>query len=533
MTDLSAGFNHPDPENSNRIVRIVDRDGTEYFAVYVNTLVLKQAGYFALCQGWNARRTRAKAVEGAASSSGPKRPREDEPGCDHMCDHMEIVETVTCRKDAEAVWNVLSFLYVSDLWDMAVCPRQRMGVDVRSSAVGICGLLRMWRVADRMQLHEGKMAVLRAAIERTVAKENFLWTLNFGALAMWIELPQLALDQGSKAAAAARYSLAGVLGLKPLPENTWPDPGWTQGTMLRLFGDVPATLGSDGLLWMLAAMPCSAMLELVRSEKLRVHSENCVAMLVATWADVKIRFEDEDADGARTDLFDPKEMQLLLDEVKIGEMSVSYLAHRWLGQFRWVRACEKASSAYRSVTEALLGRLAPRDGAGVETAPSRDVVPQLVRKEWAVGLRQLGRRTTATIDLRERVYANGAWFGLQLSLQPSADDAAAFTLGVKLCMFREDGRYRKDGRMYDTESTGLGAMGRVSAKLLLYDAPHGAFVEVHRFTDQVIDGKPTGTSDALGAAGTPRTAPSFLQLARPLLDSKRVLIVCVEDLCFQ
>ena len=530
--DLTRSFNSP---SADVVVKIVGHDGNVFYSLRVFSNVLVQSDYFDALMRWPC-----EAAVDELSSGPPKgarladgRRRNRHGPCASCACAQEIVETVSDLQEADAVWDVLSLLHVSDVACMAV----RAGAAPGPPGMG--SLLRMWPVADRIRLPRGRMRALREAIERA-AEEPREWTP--AALDAFYAVPEIALDASCEAADDVRDNLARVMEREG---DSDAGDAWRRAFMLRQFGDVPAALGSAGLRWLLAALPQRAIAALLGADELRVHSENCAAMLVATW----------DAEAGRK----THQLLLLVPLLRVGGLGASYVANRWLGRFRWVRSSAGAFQALGELSTVALRRLLPGGGGldapptcsplgtGPARAPSpgRQVIPQRVCKEWHVGRKKLHELDDPNkgpwFDLPgDRAYANGAWFGLHLcavaprrqAVAGAGDDEAGLSLGVKLRM-RTASSDREEAAMYGPPASDAHPVGHVSATLKLLDARTGAFVEVARFSGLVHSG-PFGTDDALG-----RRAPTVAQLLQPLWERGRrddgdgdELVVRVEDLCF-
>jgi hypothetical protein len=181
----------------------------------------------------------------------------------------------------------------------------------------------------------------------------------------------------------------------------------------QIYGDVPGVIASDELRGAFCFLPHAAVLAWLQLEGLRVHSENCVVLLLSYWVEAQ-----EEAERPCS----PAELEQLAREVRVGDVGPAYLACLLprlpllegvkqslpaLGVY--LRSRAKPPSTFLSLLSTKLPPswlLPPR---------SRCPAPLSATFSWSLDAAQLEQLYAGKDVFSPPVYCNGYWLGVYMN----------------------------------------------------------------------------------------------------------------------
>ena len=202
--------------------------------------------------------------------------------------------------------------------------------------------------------------------------------------------------------------------------------------VLKMFGDVPATMASEAATKLFLALPFVAVHSWLQQHALKVHSENCVLALLTLYV------EDKD-----DDTLDYGQLTQLAKGVRLAQLSPSF-QHCEIGRsIPWfekavnrINSFEVEMALFRFRTYCSVeARAFPRSALFDYRALPRQLLPRTVDVSGEVSLANLKRRKWSefeAIEVSDRVYVNGVFCRLMAKMQSNPSRPGEVCLGLKV-----------------------------------------------------------------------------------------------------
>ena len=239
------------------------------------------------------------------------------------------------------------------------------------------------------------------------------------------------------------------------------DPDMLQQFLVTVFGDVPAIIASAEQLCEFCLLPHTAVLVWARADNLRVHSENCVVLLLSAWIHAYGNVHGaalEDDMEASSDDEDDKNAHLyveLANCVRVLQLSPSYLQHI-VPKLSWFQGCRGIKFLPHLQLQKSAGLDVDVQGSSARDfcAPSwlanaREAADSMPSSstEWVVKSAELELMASSSEQqlFSPSVYRNGAFFKFGLQQEPSKPGSIALSVHFEVAELARVSCFRSFG----------------------------------------------------------------------------------------